>query len=296
LEWRIYLDAKGIKSLQRVYEISGADLRYFIKKQIREIMNIILRIIGIVGVLLFASGFIFTYSMPGFVEKIGQDFIKDKVSEKTNKKIATLNLKYSNNALVKLAGKFAKKNEAKISALKEKLKSKAYIKLAAVIAEMRDLDCECRKKYENYYKNELESNILSLKNANVLLMDFMKSKYMEVSKKLKKDIRIFTGSNTIVFLFLVLLSFLKPQAITHLFLPGILLVVSTVVCSYFYIFEQNWFFTIIYSTYLGWGYLIYLGIVFLFLCDIALNKARVTTEIINSILSAIGSVGSVGPC
>ena len=64
---------------------------------------------------------------------------------------------------------------------------------------------------------------------------------------------------------------------------------------YFYIFERNWFFTIIYNTYLGWGYLIHLSVVFVFLRDIVFNQARITTEIINSILNAIGSVMSIEP-
>lgn len=230
--------------------------------------------------------------MPGVVEDIGKDFIKEKIEEKTQQKIQDLKFNHQNNALLKFASKIAKNNEQEISRLKEDLKTKAHIKLAAVIAEMRNLDCECRKKYEKALKTQTESSVFSLQNANKKLTDFMKTKYMEVSNKLKNDIRIFTGSNTIVFAFLLLISFFKPKAITHLFLPAILLVVSTAICSYFYIFEQNWFFTIIYSSYLGWGYLGYLGLVFAFLCDIAFNKARVTTEIINS----LGSVASVSPC
>ncbi len=259
-------------------------------------MNIILRTIGIIGVLIFGSSFIFTYSTPGFVEEIGKDFIKSKIEEKTNQKIESLKLNNSNNALVQFATKLENRNEEKINKLKEKLKSKAHIKLATVISEMRNFDCECRKKYENHFKKNTEKQIFTLQNANSLLLDFMKTKYMEVSNKLKKDLRIFTGSNTIVFMLLVLISFFKPKAITHLFLPAVLLVISTAFCSYFYIFEQNWFFTIIYNTYLGWCYLIYLGVVFAFLCDIVFNKARVTTQLLNRVLNILGAAASVVPC
>ncbi|MFV1985544.1 MAG: hypothetical protein ACC657_18490, partial [Thiohalomonadales bacterium] len=140
------------------------------------------------------------------------------------------------------------------------------------------------------------NRVISLQSANEMLLAFMKTKYMEVANKLKTDFRIFTASNAFVFILLLLISFLRPKAIKHLVLPAILLTLSTVICSYFYIFEQNWFFTIIYNSYVGWAYLVYIGIVFAFLCDIALNKARVTTEIINSILSSIGSATSVVSC
>ncbi len=72
--------------------------------------------------------------------------------------------------------------------------------------------------------------------------------------------------------------------------------ISTLFCSYFYIFEQNWLLTIIHSSYLGFAYLTWLGIVFLFLCDIVFNRARITTEILNAFFNAIGSALSVVPC
>lgn len=161
---------------------------------------------------------------------------------------------------------------------------------------MRDLNCECRKKYANYIKAGMQLRILSMKGENERLLDFVKGKYMHVVKKLTTDIRIVTGSNVFLFLLLALLSFLKPNAITHLFLPGVLLFISTLVCTYFYVFEQNWFFTIIYNDYVGWGYIVYVALLFMFLCAIAFNKGRVTTVIMNGLSKIVGSVTVVEPC
>lgn len=47
---------------------------------------------------------------------------------------------------------------------------------------------------------------------------------------------------------------------------------------------------------MGFGYVAYIAVIFGFLIDIIFNKARVTTEIINAILNAIGSALSVAPC
>ena len=82
----------------------------------------------------------------------------------------------------------------------------------------------------------------------------------------------------------------------HLFLPGVLLSASTLICSYFYIFQQNWLMTIIHGDYLGFIYLAWLGVVFLFLCDIVLNRGRVTSEILNAFFNAISSAFTVSPC
>lgn len=259
-------------------------------------MKITLRIFGLLGVCLFATILYFTYSIPGYVEEVGKDFIKSQIQKKTNERIDTLKLKHGDSKLARLAGKIYEKNQKKIDVIKEKLKNKAYEKLAAVIAEMRDLDCECRKIYAQRFKQGYKSKLSLLGKANDKLQDFMKTKYMEVSMELKRDVRIFTGSNTLIFLLLLAVSFLKPRAIAHLFLPGVLLFTATMICSFFYVFEQNWLFTIIYNDYLGYGYLGYVGFVFLFLCDIVFNEAKITTEIINAMMHAIGSAFSVAPC
>lgn len=259
-------------------------------------MKVTLRVFGLIGLLLFGSAFLLTYGVPDSVEKVAESFIKNKVEEKTNEKIDSLGTAAKNNKLVRMAGKLFNNQEKEIDELKQKLKSKAHEKLAAVIAEMRDLSCECREIHAQRIKEGYIYKISLLESANAKLVDFMKTKYMEVVDNLKSDLRIFTGSNTIIFLFLIFLSFLNPKAISLLFLPGTLLFISTIICSYFYLFEQNWFFTLIYNDFLGYGYLGYIGMLFLFLSDIAFNKGRVTCEILNGVFHAIGSVAEVSPC
>jgi len=259
-------------------------------------MKITLRIIGLIGTILFSTFLYFTFSVPSYVEEVGKDFIKQQVKKKTNEKIDSLTINKKDNALSKLAGKLLEKNKVKIDSVKQNLKNKTHEKLADIIAEMRNLDCECRNKHAALIKKQYQLNLTSLQAVNDKLKDFMRTRYMEVVTELKRDVRIFTGSNTLIFLLLLIVSFLKPKAITHLFLPGILLVTSTVLCSYFYVFEQNWILTIIHNDYLGYGHLVYIGVLFAFLCDIVFNKARVTTEIINGTLSAIGNATVVVPC
>lgn len=259
-------------------------------------MKITLRVFGFIGLLLFGSSFLLTYGVPGYVEKVAETFIKNKVEEETNEKIDSLSLSAKNNKLVQIAGKLLKNQEKKVDNLKQQLKSNAHEKLAGVIAEMRDLSCECRKIHAQRIKTGYIYKIALLESANATLVEFMKTKYMDVVNNLKVDLRIFTGSNTVIFLFLIFLSFLNPKAISLLFLPGTLLFTSTIVCSYFYLFERNWFFTLIYNDFLGYGYLGYIGVLFLFLCDIAFNKGYVTCEILNTIFQAIGSALEFTPC
>jgi len=256
----------------------------------------ILRIIGLAGTIVFATFFVFTYAVPDWVEAYAAGFIEQKASKKIDQAIDGFQPPAAEGALSRFANTLYAKNEEKIIELKGALKAKVHERMADVLAAIKDPDCECREKYAQVIKQGFKFDMALLQSANDRIVDLIQSKYMQVSSELKHDIRIFTGANALVFLFLLLVSFVKPQAVRHLFLPGSLLALSTLSCSYFYVFEQNWLLTIIYGDYLGVVYLVYLAGVFLFLCDIVLNKARVTTELINGLFSAVGAVAELEPC
>lgn len=259
-------------------------------------MKVTIRMIGALGVILFGTAFIFTFHVPGGVEEIAKDFIKEKIEEKTREKIDSLSFAGTDSALSKLVQRLSKSKEQEITKLKNKLQDKVHEKTATVIAEMRDFDCKCREKYAQSVKRHTQFRIASLQSANDRLLSFMKSTYMNIVQNITLDLRFFSGSNLAIFILVLLLSFLKPKAIAHLFLPGILLVISTALSSYFYLFEQNWVFTIIYNDFLGFWYLVWIGLIFAILSDIVFNSARVTTQIINTIFEAIGSAFSLAPC
>ena len=264
-----------------------------------SLKKVLLRSFGLVGVLLFLPLFLFTFSDPHLIEKSGKAFIGWKLKNETNKKIDSIQLPESKK-LEKLFGNKVKslhqKTENKLKAFKQQLKDDAPKIIMAQIAKMSNLSCKCREKWENRLRSSLKFEIASLEKTKKKLALFAQAKYMQIVEKLTLDIRIFLGANALIFSFLLLASFLKPKATEHLFLPSVLMLISTVICSYFYLFEQNWFYTIVYNSYTGFGYVAYLTIVFAILCDIVFNKAKIVTEIINQFLNAIGSAFSVAPC
>ena len=264
-------------------------------RYISNTMKYLLRSIGIAGAVIFTTAFWFTWGVPGYVEDAAKSFIEKKIVDETNEKINAISQKFEGNKLAQLAKSFLHKNQEKINDIKQQLRDKSYEKIAAVMAEMRDLSCECRKKYAQREKQNMEFKVFHLEEINSKLIDFMKSKYMEISGNLATDLRIFTASNAAVFFLLTLVSFLKPRAIAHLFLPALLLLASTLICSYFYLFEQDWFFTILYNDYVGYSFVSYIGIVFLFLCDVIFNGAQVTTAIINGFLQVLSKFMEVVP-
>ena len=245
---------------------------------------------------MFALFFSLTFSVPGWVETFAKSFIESEVAKQVDSRIDSIQPQKGEGSFAKFANAIYAKKQQEIDSMKEALKAKVHERMADALAEIRNLDCECRNNWAAAFKRGTETNISLLQAANDKIAGFVHSSYMAVVENLKHDVRIFTASNALVFLLLVFVSFLKPQAVAHLFLPGMLLVLSTVLCSYFYIFEQNWLLTIIYNDYLGFMYAGYLAFVFAFLCDVVFNRARITTEIINAVLNAVGSAASLVPC
>lgn len=261
--------------------------------------KISLRILGILGVAIFLPLFMFTFADPQLIENSGKSFIEWKLQSETDKKIDSMSLPEATkfeNLLGAKARELRDKTEFQLQEVKRQLKADAPAMLAAQVAKLRNIDCECRKKWEDALRHTMQAEVASLEAAKAKLIDFSRGKYMEIVENLTLDVRIFLGANSLVFIFLLLVSFMKPFAIKHLFLPSGLMLISTAICSYFYVFEQNWFYTVIYNDYTGMAYVGYLAFVFAILCDILFNKARVTTEILNTFLQCIGHAASLVPC
>jgi hypothetical protein len=255
-------------------------------------MKISLRLIGVIGLLLFSFVFLITFISPVHFEKTGKEFIQAQVQKEVSDEIDNVKIV----PLEKVAGLLNKKYGDEISGLKQKLKDGLPEKIAAITAEMQDLSCECRRDMENQIRQSFTWRIASLDLAREQLNKLIRGKYMDVVEKLMRDLRIFTGTNAFIFMLLLAVSFFRASAIAQLFLPAVLLVIATLVSSYFYVFEQNWFLNIVYNDYVGYGYIAYVSIVFLLLCDVVLNRAKVTTEILNALLGAAGRTASLTPC
>lgn len=259
-------------------------------------MKLTLRLIGLLGVVVLGTALGLTFGVPEGVESVAASFVRHRIEMEVGEKIEALSATTPDRGVGRIAKRLAQGREAEIATIKERLRSKAYEKVAEAIAEMRDLSCECREKYAQRARQSMALRVSSLELVNSTLLDFAKTKYMVVVSKLTRELRIFLGSNLAVFASLLLLSFAKPRAVAHLFLPALLLTLSTLVSGYFYVFRQNWFFTLVYSDYVGWAYVVYVMLLFGALSDIAFNRARITTATINTALHLVGSAVTVAPC
>lgn len=255
-------------------------------------MNITLRAIFLFGILLFGVLFSITFASPEAIERSAKGFVKYQIEKEIREK----QLEFNHSAVANKALALAERLGVESDKIQESLDNNLPEKIASVIASMCGYDCERKKAIAQSITSNYLDRIKNIKVAQNTLGELIKGKYIEVIENLRLDLRIFLGTNFVMFLILLLVSFLKPKAMAHLFLPGLLLLLATVISSSIYIFGQDWFYTILYNDYMGFGYLAYIAVIFGVLVDIVFNEAKITTEIINGIANAIGSAFSVLPC
>ena len=251
-----------------------------------------LAVFGTTGALAFGAAFVISFLNSGVVERIAKDIIRYEVEKRVREKINSIDSEF----LTQRAGRFIKGYAAEISAAKRQLTDGLTQRLATVIAEMQNLDCECRRKIETSIRGGFEWRISAASQATDRLNTLVRTKYMETAAKLTREFRVFTGTNAIVFALLAFATLIKRRAGLHLVPPAFVLVIAASLTAYLYLFNQNWLHTIIFSDYLGFGFVAYLSVAFVFLCDIIFNHGRITTRLLNRLLDAVGSAASLVPC
>ncbi len=118
------------------------------------------------------------------------------------------------------------------------------------------------------------------------LKDLIAGHYVDTVDGLIQDLRIFFGANLVLFAVIGVAGLLSASA-PPLLLPAGLLSVSTLGSASLYLFAQNWFYTILFGSYVGWAYLVWVGLIMALLVDITMNRARVTFAILDAIQGVV---------
>jgi hypothetical protein len=247
--------------------------------------------ISVVGVLAFAALFVLSYASPVTLEAWARVAIQHEIEKRASAVLQSLD----QSALVRAAEKALGANNREIERTREAL-AELPARVARISAEMLDPKCPCRARAAELYKGSLAAKVARLTSVNERLTQLVQSKYAEVSQALLREFRIFTAANALVFACLGLVALFRRKAGLQLVLPAMVLLVAGVAVAYLYLFTQNWPQTVLLGDYVGLWYFPYLGLAVAFLSDIAFNRARVTTWLVNRMLEAVGSAATAVPC
>lgn len=248
-----------------------------------------LALTGFCGALLFGFAFLTSLLAPAQLESALQRMLASELRVRADAQIERM----QDTRLGRLAERMLAGQSERIAQLKADLSSGLPQHIDAVLNEMLKPDCECRKGLRFSATEGSLLEIASLERASEQLKGFLQSQYRALADKLHREFRIFTGANALVLLTVGLTAWLRRRAGPHLLPSALLILAATIIVAGFYLFGQDWLRTILFSDYLGYGYVTWIGVVSLPLFDVAFNRGRITTEFFNAILEALGSAASI---
>lgn len=254
-------------------------------------MRRFLLILSAIGALVFAGALVVSFTNPLLIERAAREIVRIEVERKTGEQIDAL----TNSRVAGLAQRALKQTDADIERTRQAIRDEVPQRVANVIANMLKADCECRKRLVRTAEQAENDKLSSLGQVRERLTSLIESAYASVTRNLLREFRIFTGANAVAFLILGLTTVLRRRASLQLALPAALLG-AVVVTGGFYLFAQNWLHTIVFGDYVGLAYGAYLGGVAIGLIDVLVNRARMTTVVVNAVFSVLGLAIQAAPC
>lgn len=249
-------------------------------------------VVGSLGFAVFAAAFVASCASPGWVEQVARQAIRKEVEQRVHEKVAALDSRF----LARQAQVLARGHADEMEQARRMLEQQLPERLAQVIAEMQNLDCECRSRVEAGIRGGLQGQIATATAARERLTELIRSNYLDTATQVLREFRIFTGTNALVFGLLLVALVLQRKAGLHLLPAAALLLAAGLGTAYLYLFHQNWLHTLVFNDFVGWGYLAYLGVAFAFLSDVVFNRAHITAQLLTLLLEALGSAIEVVPC
>lgn len=221
-----------------------------------------------------------------------REVVRLELERRLHKKTAAL----MDSRLVGIARRMAGAADVDIAAQVQAIQAGIPEAVGKVIASMLKADCPCRNSIVADARTWAETRLSATAQWRAGLTAFIESGYHHVASRLVYEFRVFTGANALVFLLLAAIAFRRRGAAVHLLLPAAVLVGAALLTGGLYLFEQNWLRTILFDRYVGLAYFAYLLVALGFLSDIAFNRGRVTTNIVNGVVSVVGGVADIMPC
>lgn len=248
------------------------------------------------GMVLFGAVFLLVWLAPADLDSRVRDFALAHVQDRVETRLQQDDVTSVLDSAEGLAGRFSSRLEERVSSARDALDAGVPELVAEIVSQICEYDCERSREVESQVREMFERSIVRHSMALDRLQDFVEVEYSRVVSELRRDIGIFSGTNVIVLAMVLLLGLFRGRASAHLLPFATILLVATLLAASWYVLGQNWLLTILFSDYWGWGYTTLLGVIAVFLGDIAFFQARLTSAVLNAIGGALGNAFTLVPC
>ena len=253
-------------------------------------MTLFLRFIGISGVILFGAFMAFIVAKPDSFERTSLSFIKGEVISEVLQKYPDLAEGPLDGVLQEGLGRLSDR----IGIKQNDLSALAASEFPDVLGHIVESFCTCgpvdaedAKIRSAMIREGLEARAAKLGLDQAKLIDFMKGQYAQTLSALRGDLMLFLSVNTLSFALVVAATFVPRSRRHAVVVPAMLLISATLARVAIYVMGTDWFYAIIFQDYAGVWYAIGLSVIYAFLADIVLNRAKVTLKLLSQLPAAI---------
>jgi hypothetical protein len=255
-------------------------------------------VLSLVGTLLFSVAFAITLVGRPWIESAANAYLRKEVERVARRELgAVAERAGSTEAEAKLLSRAlgARADEFVERVKKERLEERLTEIVRTALDRLCDIDCEEEERAENaadagtFSRGILGGTVQMMKSAAAGLEGFVVGKYKELLYGLIRELRIFTGLNAALYALTLGVLYLRRRAIEPVLVPAFVLIVATTISIVVYVTAQDWFWTVLTNSYLGYGYLVVVGVVLAFLVDIVFARATVTTAILHAFARVLGT-------
>lgn len=241
-----------------------------------------LRVISGLGASAFVLGFVVLMARPDIVERRAHEYLVEEVTARASAMLSAADSLPEDGILGALSERFSAQADSLQARLDEGLADQLGQLLAGV--------CHyCDPEETSAGVAEVaEERLGVLQRATEITSGWAQNRYSQSVTTLIRDLRIFTGLNAALLLMVFVASFASRQTQPGDHVLTLWLVVTTTVVAVFgYVFAQDWFYTFVTGQYVGFGYAVWLAVIFLALVDWVLNRGRVSNAIVNVFGAAV---------
>ena len=240
--------------------------------------------LGSVGALVFAALFALSFAQPHRIEVMLKAVIGQQVSRQVGAAVDAFDERFVATQADKLRGRLGEQAQA----IRERLKRGIPARVHSELERLQDPACECRQ----VLRAQLDRIALQMDK----LPQFIGQRYADTVRQLLGELRLFSGINAASFALLALAGWmglrgrLAPPVARSVCVAAGMLLLALGAALWGYLFKQNWLETLLFNRWVGWAYAVWLGVAFAWLCDLVLNRARLTLQA----LSSVGSASATG--
>lgn len=252
----------------------------------------IIQVITLPAALLFGALLYMTVQHPQLVERSALGFLKAQVEAKVVERFPGLDPALAQQAPQQGMQAVATRIQTTRDALSQRIDNGLPALIATTVAEIctcgpANPDTENHRRLTEIAKIALKGHLERLDIARGQLVQIIKGNYNTVLLALRVDVTIFLATNLAAFIAIFLATLVRSRNRPLLIMPAVIMLVAVGISSASYLFQTNWFFTILFQDYWGYGYSFLVAGVFSLLLDVVLNRARVTNAIFSVLPNAL---------